>query len=136
MLNRSEVMRLATIALCIAATAATGQESYWADLAARGSASGQDACAYAAADAESVMVQRYAGAAMGQQIAAGMPGAMVAAAYDEPRFLTLEMRRHQVAAFRDAWESRCYAAIGPDPGQMTDGELLGAMRARIDRLAQ
>lgn len=122
------------LAFALIPCSAFAQDAYWLDLATRGAVAGIDPCIYASADASAVMARRYAGQTMPDQIRGGAPVAMVQDAYSGPRLMTDEMRAHQAAAFRDAWESRCYAALGAPVADMSDSELLESMNRRLDAM--
>ena len=128
-------MRIMILATVLTASPALPDSGHWADLAARGAASGRDPCSYAASDAQGAMQRRYRGESMSDQLATGpAPLAMLQDAYNRPRMASATMQAHQLAEFRDAWESACYAEIGAPLQDMSTDALLQDMRDRIDSL--
>lgn len=129
-------------AMVLSSTALTShaqdaRTAYYSDMAIRAAASGQDACELVGNDAANMVLKRYAGARLSEQLredANPYRQAMLTRAYALDRMLSDMRRDEQAAAFRDAAEVECVNAIGPGVAGMSDSELLESMNARLEQL--
>lgn len=128
------------LALCGAASAGHAQDArqaYYSEMAIRAAAGGQDACELVGNDAANMVLKRYAGARLSEQLredANPYRQAMLTRAYALDRMLSDMRRDEQAAAFRDAAEVECVNAIGAGTAGMSDSALLESMNARLDQL--